>query len=55
MCPVLRASASTCNAVYKNVEGKSNAALNELIDFHKTGRPVLVGTTSVRLEPSPTS
>ena len=35
------------NAVYKNVKGKSNAALNELIDFHKTGRPVLVGTTSV--------
>ena len=35
------------NAVYKNVKGKSNAALNELMDFHKTGRPVLVGTTSV--------
>ena len=35
------------NAVYKSVKGKSNAALNELMDFHKLGRPVLVGTTSV--------
>ena len=35
------------NSVYKNVKGKSNAALNELLDFHKLGRPVLVGTTSV--------
>jgi len=35
------------NAVYKNVKGKSNAALNELMGMHSSGRPVLVGTTSV--------
>jgi len=35
------------NAVYKNVKGKSNAALNELVGMHQSGRPVLVGTTSV--------
>ena len=35
------------NSVHKNVKGKSNAALNELMAMHRTGRPVLVGTTSV--------
>jgi len=35
------------NSVHKNVRGKSNAALNELMGMHKAGRPVLVGTTSV--------
>ena len=35
------------NSVHKNVKGKSNAALNELVGMHKAGRPVLVGTTSV--------
>ena len=27
------------NAVYKNVKGKSNAALNELMGMHKAGAP----------------
>ena len=35
------------SAVYKSVKGKSNAALDELIGMHQSGRPVLVGTTSV--------
>ncbi|KOO32252.1 preprotein translocase subunit [Chrysochromulina tobinii] len=35
------------NAVYKSVKGKSSAALNELMGMHRSGRPVLVGTTSV--------
>merc|ERR1719183_1716539 len=35
------------NAVYKTVKGKSSAALEELLSFHRLGRPVLVGTTSV--------
>ena len=35
------------NAVYKSVKGKSNAALDELMGMHRSGRPVLVGTTSV--------
>ena len=35
------------SSVHKNVKGKSNAALNELMGMHKAGRPVLVGTTSV--------
>mmetsp|Transcript_5992 Transcript_5992/g.9982 ORF Transcript_5992/g.9982 Transcript_5992/m.9982 type:complete len:1029 (-) Transcript_5992:151-3237(-) len=35
------------NSVYKNVRGKSNAALNELIGMHKSGRPVLVGTVTI--------
>jgi preprotein translocase subunit SecA len=34
-------------AVYKTVKGKSNAALDELLGMHQSGRPVLVGTTSV--------
>jgi len=35
------------SAVYKSVKGKSNAALDELMGMHRSGRPVLVGTTSV--------
>ena len=35
------------NGVFKNVKGKSMAALDELLGMHKAGRPVLVGTTSV--------
>ena len=34
-------------SVYKNVRGKSNAALQELLAMRRLGRPVLVGTTSV--------
>ena len=35
------------DAVYKTVKGKSLAALDELLNLHRDGRPVLVGTTSV--------
>lgn len=35
------------DAVYKTVKGKSLAALDELLNMHRDGRPVLVGTTSV--------
>ena len=33
------------NAVYKTVKGKSTAALEELLAFHKAGRPVLVSSS----------
>ena len=35
------------DAVYKTTKGKSLAALAELLDMHRAGRPVLVGTTSI--------
>jgi preprotein translocase subunit SecA len=35
------------NSVYKTTRGKSNAALQELLAVRRSGRPVLVGTTSV--------
>jgi len=43
--PTARADVPT--SVYKNVRGKSNAALQELLAMRRLGRPVLVGTTSV--------
>ncbi|MPQ43566.1 preprotein translocase subunit SecA [Clostridium tarantellae] len=33
--------------VYKTAVGKYKAIVNEIIDTHKTGQPVLVGTTSI--------
>jgi len=35
------------DAVYKTTKAKSFAALAELLDMHRAGRPVLVGTTSI--------
>ncbi|WP_300348607.1 preprotein translocase subunit SecA [Clostridium sp.] len=33
--------------VFKTAKGKYNAILDEIIETHKTGQPVLVGTTSI--------
>ena len=33
--------------VYTNQKAKFNAVVNEIVDVHKTGRPILVGTISV--------
>lgn len=35
------------DAVYKNVTGKHNAIVNQIIECHKKGQPVLVGTVSI--------
>ena len=35
------------DAVYKTIKGKYKAVLNEVVQVHKTGQPVLVGTISV--------
>ena len=43
--PVLRDDAS--DVVFSSESGKWNAVLTEIKRMHKTGRPVLVGTTSV--------
>ena len=42
-----RARVDVPSSVYKTIKGKSNAALNELLSMHESGRPCLVGTTSV--------
>lgn len=34
--------------IYMNEDAKWNAIVNEIVRVHKTGRPVLVGTTSVK-------
>lgn len=33
--------------IYRNVRGKTTAIVNDIIEHHKTGQPVLVGTISV--------
>jgi len=43
--PNLRADGS--DVVYKSVKGKFNAVVAEIVERHKTGQPVLVGTTSI--------
>ena len=45
MQPVLREDAS--DVVFSSEGGKWKAVLTEIKRMHKTGRPVLVGTTSV--------
>jgi preprotein translocase subunit SecA len=35
------------DVIYKTTEAKINAIINEIIEIHKTGRPVLVGTISI--------
>ena len=35
------------DSVYKNEAGKFNAVLNEIVECHKVGQPVLVGTISI--------
>lgn len=35
------------DVVFRNTKGKWNAVTTEIVRMHKTGRPVLVGTTSV--------
>ena len=35
------------DAVYKNVKGKFNAVVEEIVKRHETGQPVLVGTISI--------
>ncbi len=35
------------DAVYKNVKGKYDAIVNQVIECHKKGQPVLVGTISI--------
>lgn len=37
------------DVVYKNVEGKLNAVVNEIKEKHEKGQPVLVGTISIEL------
>src|SRR3954453_3108879 len=43
--PMLRKDAD--DAVYKNERGKFRAVVDEIVDCHKRGQPVLVGTVSV--------
>lgn len=47
--PTHRPTARTDNAdfIYKTEAGKYNAVVNDLIERHRTGQPVLVGTVSV--------
>ena len=35
------------DAVYKTKKGKLNAIINEIVETHKTGQPVLVGTITI--------
>lgn len=35
------------DVIYKNVRGKFNAVVEEIVERHKKGQPVLVGTTSI--------
>jgi preprotein translocase subunit SecA len=35
------------DVIYKNIRGKFNAVVNEIVERNKKGQPVLVGTTSI--------
>ena len=43
--PMIRVDYPDC--VYKNEAGKFNAVINEIIECHKRGQPVLIGTISI--------
>ena len=43
--PMIRKDYS--DAVYKNVNGKYNAIVEQIIECHKKGQPILVGTVSI--------
>jgi preprotein translocase subunit SecA len=43
--PVIREDLQ--DVVYKGEEGKFNAVINEIVERHKTGQPILVGTISI--------
>ena len=43
--PMIRAD--NADVIYKTVKAKYNAAINEMVDCHKRGQPVLVGTISI--------
>ena len=43
--PMIRRDYS--DAVYKNVNGKYNAIVEQIIECHKKGQPILVGTVSI--------
>jgi len=43
--PVARVDAP--DVIYKTVKGKNNAIINEIVEKHKKGQPVLVGTVTV--------
>ncbi len=43
--PMVRADHPDC--VYKNEIGKFNAVINEVVELHKKGQPVLIGTISI--------
>ncbi len=43
--PMIRADHPDC--VYKNETGKFNAVIDEVVERHKTGQPVLIGTISI--------
>ena len=43
--PVARKDAP--DVIYKNVKGKNKAIINEIVERHKVGQPVLVGTVTV--------
>ncbi len=43
--PMIRADHPDC--VYKNEVGKFNAVIDEVVERHKTGQPVLIGTISI--------
>jgi preprotein translocase subunit SecA len=43
--PMIRIDYPDC--VYKNEAGKFNAVINEIIELHKRGQPVLIGTISI--------
>ncbi len=43
--PMIRVDYPDC--VYKNEAGKFNAVINEIVEKHKNGQPVLIGTISI--------
>ncbi|MEN6312669.1 MAG: preprotein translocase subunit SecA [Clostridiaceae bacterium] len=43
--PMIRIDNPDC--VYKNEVGKFNAVINEIVELHKKGQPVLIGTISI--------
>jgi preprotein translocase subunit SecA len=43
--PMIRVDHPDC--VYKNEKGKFNAVINEIVELHKKGQPVLIGTISI--------
>jgi preprotein translocase subunit SecA len=43
--PMIRVDYPDC--VYKNEAGKFNAVINEIVEKHKKGQPVLIGTISI--------